>query len=175
MTIKKEWHSPNWYVVHTHPKQEDRAINNLTAWGIETFSPKIRVHKKGQYVEKVTYITKPLFPRYIFAYFKFNDLAYKMRFTRGVHSLVSFDGGPIPIDEQVIEIIRSRIDTTGFVKIGEDLRPGDVVVIKDGPFQNFSGVFEREMKEADRVRILLDTVSYQSHIVVDRELVKKVC
>ena len=56
----------------------------------------------------------------------------------------------------------------------EQLRAGDEVVINDGRFQNFGGVFEREMPDSDRVRILLNTVSFQPHIVVDRALVNKV-
>jgi len=174
MTSDTLRYTPCWYVIHTHPKQEDRAANNLKAWGIEIFSPKIRVQKRHPFTEELMYTSKPLFPRYIFACFKFNELYYKMRFTRGVHSLVSFDGGPTPIDEQIIEIIRSRTGSNGFVKIGEDFKTGDEVVIKSGPFQNLSGVFEREMKDSDRVRILLKAVSFQSHIVVDREMVRKV-
>src|SRR5207244_4462012 len=125
----------------THPKQEDRAANNLKAWGIETFSPKIKSPRRNRYTGQVTQISKPLFPRYMFAWFKFTDISHKLRFTRGVHSLVSFNGGPSPIDEQIIATIRSRIDNNGFVRIGEELKPGDEVVIKDGPFQNFSGIF----------------------------------
>ena len=27
-------HVPQWYVVHTNPKQEDRAYSNLRSWGV---------------------------------------------------------------------------------------------------------------------------------------------
>jgi transcription antitermination factor NusG len=60
------------------------------------------------------------------------------------------------------------------VKDFEPLQAGDEVVINDGRFQNFYGVFEREMSDSDRVSILLNTVNFQAHIVVDRSLVKKV-
>lgn len=33
-------HVPQWYVVHTNPKQEDRAYSNLRCWGVETLHPK---------------------------------------------------------------------------------------------------------------------------------------
>jgi hypothetical protein len=47
-------------------------------------------------------------------------------------------------------------------------------LVKDGPLKNFAGIFEREMKDVDRIRILLETVSYQAHIEIDRDMVKKV-
>jgi transcription antitermination factor NusG len=59
------------------------------------------------------------------------------------------------------------------VDISEDISLGDEVVVKDGPLKDFAGIFVQEMKDADRVRILLQTVSYQAHIEIDRALVRK--
>jgi transcription antitermination factor NusG len=47
-------------------------------------------------------------------------------------------------------------------------------VVKDGPLKNFAGIFEREMKDTDRVRILLEAVSYQAHVEIGRDMVKRV-
>jgi len=161
-----------WYVIHTHPKQEDRASSNLSVLGMPTFNPKIRERRYNQFVSAPTYVMKSLFPRYIFAQFKINDLYHKVRFTRGVYSVVNFGGSPTPIDKEIIRLIRSNMKDT-FVRIDEEIRPGDKVMIKDGPLKNFAGIFEREMKDTDRVRILLETVSYQAHIEIERDLVKK--
>lgn len=166
--------SLSWYVVHTHPKQEDRTTDNLMAWGIQTLTPKLRMKKYNQFSGKLTQLAKPLFPGYIFSRFRFNELYHKIRFTRGVHSLVSFNNEPVPVDDEIIDVVRSKIGGDGFVKEFEQLQAGDQVVINDGRFQNFCGVFEREMEDSDRVRILLDTVNFQAHIVVDRMVVKKV-
>jgi len=166
--------SLSWYVVHTHPKQEDRASANLMAWGVETLTPKLRVKKYNQFTGRSTQVIKPFFPGYIFTRFKFNELYHKIRFTRGVHSLVCFNNKPIRIDDEIIDLVRSRTGDNGFVKEFEQLRAGDEVVINHGRFQNFCGVFEREMPDDDRVRILLNTVGFQAHIVVDRAFVNKV-
>jgi len=165
---------PCWYVIHTHPKQEDRACSNLMVLGAPTFNPKIRERRYNQFVNVSTYVTKSLFPRYIFAHFKINDLYRKVRFTRGVYSVVSFGEGPTPIDEEIIKLIQSNIGKDGFVRINEDIKPGDKVIVKDGPLKNFAGIFEREMKDTDRIRILLQTVSYQAHIEIEKAMVKKV-
>jgi transcriptional antiterminator RfaH len=162
-----------WYVIHTHPKQEDRAGSNLRVLGIPIFDPKIRERRYNQFSIALTYVTKPLFPRYIFAQFKIHDLYHKVRFTRGIYSVVSFGEGPTPIAEEAIMLIRANIREDGFVRIDEEIRPGERVMVKDGPLKNFAGIFEREMKDTDRIRILLENVSYQAHIEIEKDRVKK--
>lgn len=76
--------------------------------------------------------------------------------------------------DEIIELVRLQIGGDGFVKTTDELKPGDQVIINNGRFQNFYGVFERGMPDSDRVRILLNTVNFQAHVVVDRASVKKV-
>ena len=163
-----------WYVVHTHLKQEERTSSNLQTLQLETLSPRLRVDRYNQFTGQLTQFVKPLFPGYIFARFKFNKYYHRIRFTRGVHSHVLFNNTPTPVDDEIIELIRSRMGSDVVVKSAEELKPGDAVVIKDGRFKNLCGVFERGMPDADRVRILLNTVSFQAHVVVNRSLVTKV-
>jgi len=163
-----------WYVIHTHPKQEDRAGSNLRVLGIPILNPKIRERRYNQFSIAPTYVTKPLFPRYIFAHFEVHNLYHKVRFTRGVHSVVGFGEGPTSIAKEVIMLILANIKEDGFVRIDEEIRPGDRVMIKDGPLKNFAGIFERKKKDTDRIRILLETVSYQAHIEIEKDMVKKV-
>ena len=165
--------TPRWYVIHTHPKQEDRACSNLRVLGAPIFNPKIRARRYNQFICTPTYVTKPLFPRYIFVQFKINNLYHKVRFTRGVYSVVSFGDSPTPIDEEIIALIQANIKEDGFVRIDEEIRPGDRVIVKDGPLKHFAGMFEREMKDTDRIRILLETVSYQAHVEIERDMVKR--
>jgi transcriptional antiterminator RfaH len=164
----------SWYVVHTHPKQEERTNHNLSTWGIETLTPRLQVNKVNEFTGKVTHIARPLFPGYIFSRFKYNDVFHRVRYTRGVHSLVSFNNTPAVLDDEIVELMRMQIGKDGFVKTLDQLEPGDEVIINNGRFQNFRGVFESGISDSDRVRILLDTVSFQAHIVVDRAAVKKV-
>jgi transcription elongation factor/antiterminator RfaH len=161
-----------WYVIHTHSKQEDRAESNLRVLGVQTFNPKIKERHYHQYKDTLIYVPKPLFPRYIFARFKIYDLYHKVRFTRGVYNVVSFGESPTPMAEEFIALIQSNMED-GFVRIDERIRPGDKVIVMEGPLKNFEGIFEREMKAADRIRILLESVSYQAHVEIKRDMVKK--
>lgn len=163
----------SWYVVHTHPKQEDRTSSNLRTWGIETISPKLQVEKYNEFSGKVSHLTKPMFPNYIFSRFNYNEVFHRVKYTRGVHSLVSFNNRPALVDDEIIELLQSQIGEDGFVKTLDQLEPGDEVVIKYGRFQNFCGVFEGGISDSDRVRILLNTVSFQAHVVVERALVAR--
>lgn len=165
--------SPLWYVIHTNPRQEHRAYENLAAWRVETFLPKVQEFRHNPYTGKTTYIVKPFFPRYIFARFCAGDLFHKIRFTRGIHSIVSFGDSPTPVDDQLINAIKARVGGEGYVRLGEKLRASDEVTIKGGLFRNFSGVFERYMKEGDRVMILLEAVSYQAHVVIERQVIER--
>jgi transcriptional antiterminator RfaH len=167
--------SPNWYAVHTKPKQEERAESNLKAWQVKTFAPKIRERRVNEFTGKPHYLVKPLFPGYIFAYFKISDLLHKVRFTRGVNNVLSIDGKPTPIDDEIIEIIIAKEDGDGFTRMGEELRPGDKVIVSKGPLRNFVGIFEGRYKDEERVSILLMTVSYQNRLVLERDAVKKIC
>ena len=164
----------SWYVVHTHRKQEEHAHSNLRAVGVEALSPKMRVNKYNEFTGQVTRIAKPMFPGYIFARFNFNSFYHRIRYTRGVHSLICFNNKPTPVDDEIIQLIKSRIGDDGFVKPNADLKAGDQVVIKEGRFQNLCGVFERGLPDADRVRILLTAIGFQAHVVVNRAMVSKV-
>jgi len=100
-------------------------------------------------------------------------MLHKIRFTRGVQSVVSFGGFPTPVDEDVVNIVRSRTGPDGLVRMGDELKLGDNVTIKQGPFRNLIGIFEREVGDRDRIQILLTTTSYQARLVLDRGLVER--
>ena len=162
-----------WYVVHTNPKQEERANSNLVAWGVETLNPKLKARRHNEFTGIPTYITQPLFPRYLFAKFNAREQLSKILFTRGVHNVVCFGDSPACVSEEILDVIRERIDQNGFVKASNDLKPGDKVVISAGPLRNLTGVFEREVKGSDRISILLTAIGYQGHCVVERDLIKR--
>jgi transcriptional antiterminator RfaH len=163
-----------WYAIHTHPKQEDRANNNLIAWNVETFSPRVRKIQPNIYARVPNYLSKPLFPGYIFARFEANRMLRKILFTRGVRSVVTFGGVMAQINDEIITLIQSQVAENGFVQMGENLKTGDRVMIEDGSLKSLVGVFKRHIKGSDRVLILLAAISYQGSVVIERERVRKV-
>lgn len=155
-----------WYALRTRPRQEDRAVENLTAWGIPTLAPKVR-ERSGS--GRLSF----LFPGYIFARFSVTTMSYKVRFTRGVSYIVSFGGVPAEITDEIITLIAQRTDHRGIVTPGTALQRGDLVVIQSGPMRDFLGVFEEELSDGERVRILLTTVAYTARVEISKYDVRK--
>jgi len=171
--VEKWAESCQWYVLRTHHNQEERVNNNLRAWGLETLHAKLRTRRYNQFTGVPTYITQPLFPRYTFAKFNAREQLSKVRFTRGVQDVVCFGESPALVDQEIIDLIRARIDQNGFVKQNDELKPGDKVMISAGPLRNLIGIFERQIKGSDRITILLTAIEYQGHLVVDRNMVQR--
>jgi transcriptional antiterminator RfaH len=165
-------HDSQWFAIHTHLNQENRAEANLRAWKVETFYPKIKEHRCNQFSGAVTSLTKPFFPQYLFARFD-TEVLHKVWFTRGVQSVVSFGPSPCPVDDDIIEFLRARVDDNNFVRVGEGLKPGDKVGVRGGIIDSLVGIFEREMNDAERVMILLETINFQGHIIVEKSSIRK--
>jgi transcriptional antiterminator RfaH len=126
------------------------------------------------------FIVQPLFPGYIFARFVGNDMLHKLCFTRGVHSVLSFGGVPAAIHNEIVAELQSRVDEKdGLINICvpsnvRQLTPGDRVAIKRGPMKDLVGVFEKNLKDRERIAILLTAVKYQTRVIVAPDLIRKV-
>lgn len=166
---------PRWYVIYTKPKEEDRVHMNLTAWGVETFAPKIKKKRLNQFTGKPVYLSQPLFPRYIFARFDADKMLHKIYYTRGVQSVVSCNQMPLAVEDDIIALIQSQVGADGFVRLDDEFefKRGDAVRINDGSMQGINGIFHRSMKDNSRVMILLTAINYQASIIVERGLVQR--
>ncbi|HEX8557030.1 MAG TPA: transcription termination/antitermination NusG family protein [Pyrinomonadaceae bacterium] len=164
--------SPSWYVIHTHPKQESRAESNLLAWRVETFVPRYKARRRNQFTSEPSYTIRPLFPGYIFARLEALDMFHKIRYTRGVRGIVSAGDEPVPLDDSIIAMIMSRGGSDGLVKFEDEIKTGDEVVVNGSAFSGFVGVFDRRMKDSERVIVLLKT-AYQFRVVLPEKHVTK--
>jgi len=161
-----------WYAIRTKPREEERVDVNLKSWQVQTFAPKLRELCASGFGKH--YVSKPLFSNYIFARFDASKQLHHINYTRGVQKVVSFGDSPLPIDDKVIDFIKERIDKDGFIQLSEELKYGEQVTIKFGPFKSLVGIFEKRINETDRVKILLNTVTYQSHLLIEREMIERV-
>ena len=170
----KKYDEPCWYAIYTNPNQEVRAESNLRAWGLETFNPKIKAVRRNPFTDAPNYVTKPLFPRYVFARFNAASLLHKVWFTRGVHSVVTFDESPARVDDEIIALLRAQEGEDGFVRLGDDFKYGDKVRIESGSFKDLVGILDRDIKDNERVMLLLTSLSYQGRVEIEKERVRKV-
>lgn len=161
-----------WYVVNTKPRNEDRAAMNLLNGGIEVLAPKLKLRKfkEGKFVHAV----EPMFPGYIFVRFHPVDEFRMVKYARGVKTIVHFGGRIIPLQDEMIEFIRTKLEN-GVASIEKaKIGKGEKILIKNGPFKGFSGIFESELDGKERVAILLEGVNYCAKMEIDRDLIDTV-
>jgi transcriptional antiterminator RfaH len=145
----------NWYAIYTKPKCEESTARLLKSAGIETLSPRMRVLKRmrGKYVD----VLEQLFPSYLFACFDNEKHGHMIRYTRGVKYIVGKET-PLAVPAEIIDAIRERLQDGVVVPVHEDMKKGDRVLIKEGPFKDFYGVFQSEMPGKARAMILLEAL-----------------
>jgi transcriptional antiterminator RfaH len=161
--------SPEWYVVRAKAKQEARAETNLRSWGLETFVPRVREYRQG--TGRAGETVALLFPSYMFARFTALELLGKVRMTRGVHSVVGFGECATPVESSLIELIKSRVDDHGLVRLSEPA-PGDRVKIVAGPMVRMEAIFERHSAHG-RVVVLLAHVLSGVRVEMARSAIHK--
>lgn len=161
-----------WYVIQTKPKKEEEATSYLSNKGVEIFSPLIETFR---YRDGMTNkALKPLFPGYIFGKFDLEINYPLVRWGKGVKCILGFGGYPVPLAEEVIQIIKERTDEQNIVRTKQDFKPNDVVRIKIGPLKDLIGMFDRWVSEGERVRILLSLIGYQPAVELHYSMLEKV-
>jgi len=158
-----------WYVVNTKPKNEDRAATNLSGGGIEVLAPKLRLrkYKNGRFV----YVVEQMFPSYIFVKFDPIDDFRLVKYARGVKTIVHFADRIVPVQDEAIAFIRSKLDDGVATVEKKMFEKGGKILIKEGPFKGLSGIFEKELEGKERVMILLDSVKFSVSMEIDRDLI----
>ncbi len=113
-----------------------------------------------------------MFPGYIFVKFHPIDEYRLVKYTRGIRNIVNFNGKIVPLQDEMIGFIRSRLEEGDVATIQKkELKKGEKIIIQEGPFKGLSGIFEKELDGKERVAILLDGVGYCARMEIDRELV----
>jgi transcriptional antiterminator RfaH len=54
------------------------------------------------------------------------------------------------------------------------IKPGEPVRIKEGPFSGLEAIFERSLKGSERVAVLLEILGRQTRIVLPSETIGKI-
>jgi len=156
----------DWYVIQTKPREDQRALENLSAQNFEAFQPRCTVTRRrgGQRRE----VLEPLFPGYVFvALDRLEQDWGPIRSTRGVARLVRF-GDEIPaLPRGLVEQLRA-LDGIVLTDPLARLKRGDTVRITDGPLAGMQAAFEMLDGER-RVFVLLDWMQRRVRVAVARD------
>jgi transcriptional antiterminator RfaH len=114
-------------------------------------------------------VLRPLFPGYLFGRFCAAVSLRTVRYSRGVLRVLGTGDRPWPVDDAIVADIRERLGPEGCIELAA--RPfgaGDSVRITSGPLAGWSGIFDCELSDAERVVILIETLK-QGRVVIRRD------
>ncbi|WP_457567315.1 transcription termination/antitermination protein NusG [Desulfurobacterium sp.] len=158
---------PRWYIIHIKPRKEKVAFSQLRRINIEYFYPIVKV-KKGKLLKE-----EALFPGYAFAKFAIAEHFNNVRYARGVKDIVRF-GTNIPyVEESFIETLKEKVNSIINLET-PDIKEGETVKIKEGPFRGLIGQVLRLKKGEERVVLLLKAASMSPKVEVPISFVEKV-
>ncbi|MEY4654069.1 MAG: putative transcriptional activator [Pseudomonadota bacterium] len=163
----------NWYLIHTKPRQEQIALENLQNQDYPCFLPLIRVEKVRR--GKLNLVDEPLFARYLFVQL---DTSIESRSwtpihsTKGVTRLVRFGMQLAKVDTGVIDFLREQVALAN-AEPQRLFQPGDRVRVADGPFAGLEGVFHMRDGEM-RALVLIELLSRPVALRIDPAALKPV-
>lgn len=128
----------HWYVIQCKPRQESRAFENLERQGFPCYLPVLKAEKLWHGCKRE--VQEPLFPGYLFIKLDgISDNWHPIRSTRGVIRIVRFNEYPVPLRDEIFEVIRERV-ASNQLRIPY-LKPGERVRITEGCFSDVEAIF----------------------------------
>ena len=149
-----------WYVMQSKPLKEAFLFERLQAQSIDVYLPSIRVKPVNPRARK----EQPFFPGYLFVHVDLDLIPMsEFRWIAGSIGLVCYGGEPAFVAEPLIRELQKQIEeiNDSVINYADRFRPGDLVVINDGPFATYKAMFDCRLSGSDRVRVLLELLQDQ--------------
>jgi transcription antitermination factor NusG len=143
-----------WYVAHSKPRHEELLWNQFCIRNLEAYYPCIKVNPVNPRARKV----QPYFPGYLFVHADLELVSVSsLAWIPGGVGLVSFGDEPAFVPDSLVFTIKQRVDAlmSASEKVPVSLNKGDSVVIHEGAFKDYEGIFDIYLSGTDRVRVLL--------------------
>ncbi len=150
----------HWYVMHSKPQKEALLRERLRIQRIEVYLPSIRVRPVNPRARK----ERPFFPGYLFVHVDLEKIPIsELQRIPGSTGMVCYGGEPAYVGDALIREIQKQAEeiTDSADRYVDRLRPGDLVVINDGPFATYKAMFDCRLSGSDRVRVLLELLQGQ--------------
>jgi len=147
-----------WYALRSKPRKEEILWRQLRAQEFEVFFPRIRVHPVNPRSRKLL----PYFPGYMFVNVNLDEVGLStFQWMPHAIGLVSFDGEPSTVPENLIVAINKRVEEIAAAggEFFDGIKPGDTVKINTGPFAGYEAIFDARLPGSERVRVLIQMLS----------------
>jgi transcriptional antiterminator RfaH len=158
-----------WHLLRTKAGEERRARDQVSRLTADVLLPlaRVRVRRWGRMTESVA----ALFPSYMFALFDVQREYSRLRYTRGVREIVRFGEETAVVPRWIIDELKHRC-AGGPVELPAcRLIAGQRVIVIDGPFRQFEGIFERHLSGPERVAVLLSVMGAGARAVLPASMV----
>lgn len=143
---------------------------NLERQGYTCYLPKLRIEKIRR--RKAEIVIEPIFPRYLFVRLDLSGQGKSwspIRSTVGVQQLIYFGSRAAQVDDELIDWLRRREAERSTEAM---FKPGEAVVITDGPFAGIEAIFQTADAER-RAMILLEILSKPVRMRIDSGRLRK--
>ena len=160
----------HWYLVHTKPQQELRALQHLERQGYICFYPKLITEKLKR--GALALVDAPLFPRYLFVQSDPKQSMAPICSTQGVSRLVRFGLDVAHVSHSLIALLKNgqnslEASPQSLFSVGEHL------LLTEGPFAGFSAIYQ--IKDSDqRVIVLIEMLGRMSMLKVAPHMLQKI-
>lgn len=155
----------HWYLIHTKPRQERCALENLERQGFQCYLPTLPSERVRQ--GELTVSNEPLFPRYLFIRLGQEGSAPSwspIRSTKGVSRLVSFGLEPAKVADSLVEVLRAQ-EASVQTQPERLFKPGERVRLTQAPFAGIEGIYQMTDGER-RAMVLIELLSRQVRVQV---------
>ena len=156
-----------WTLVISQANKERLATQNISNQGYEYYLPLFRekIVKEGNTTETA----KVLFPRYIFV--KIKSQWASLTGTYGVSGLLMDGSSPKIVPERVIEKLKNRENSDGFVVLEEKdkLGIGSIVKVSEGVLKDTVGIYQG-MSSDERAIVLFKMLGGDREVKVNPKL-----
>ncbi len=155
-TIEKERH---WYALYVQPRKEKVVHRELQKRDFECYLPLKKEIRK--WADRKKQVELPLFTSYVFV--KIDEYKqWDVLQVPGAVKFIWFGGKAVPIPEHQIESIKILIARDiAFELIPQQIRKGDLVRIKEGPFEGLVGTV---LRNDNKTRFLISVNSIGTDI-----------
>ena len=155
-TIEKERH---WYALYVQPRKEKVVHRELQKRDFECYLPLKKEIRK--WADRKKQVELPLFTSYVFV--KIEEYKqWDVLQVPGAVKFIWFGGKAVPIPEHQIESIKILIARDiAFELIPQQIRKGDLVRIKEGPFEGLVGTV---LRNDNKTRFLISVNSIGTDI-----------
>jgi len=163
-----ETETEQWYVIHTKPRKEKFAQFNLKLKGLRVFLPQLQLPQASQKHQRVA----PLFPGYLFVRIRFLEEYHYVIWTPGVKRLLSFNGTPATLGEDIVSFLMEQATPEGIITARSNLKAGQTIQVNGGPFDGLVGIVHKPPDARGRVRILLNLLKRLVNVEVPARFIK---